>query len=65
MGTKEKVPVGAAFPGFIVGCVLYLLGGVVGPRMGPGWADVIQGSSFFVGLVGIVIGVRRAQRKKA
>jgi hypothetical protein len=61
---RESVPIGAALPGVIVGCVLYLAGGVVGPRIGPGWADVIQGSAFFVGLIGAVLGVRRAQRLK-
>ncbi len=52
----------AALPGVIVGCVLYLIGGLVGPGLGPGWTDVIQGLSFFVGLIFVVIGVRRSQK---
>jgi uncharacterized membrane protein YeaQ/YmgE (transglycosylase-associated protein family) len=62
MGKKAEFPLNAALPGLVVGCICYLVGGVVGPRLGPGWGDVLQGSSFFVGLIVAVIGVRRAQR---
>jgi hypothetical protein len=65
MAASEKVPVGAALPGLVVGCVVYLVGVVVGPRIGPGWSDVLEGSAFFVGLIGIVIGVRRARRRQS
>src|SRR5262252_5348866 len=41
----------AALPGIIVGCSLWAIGALVGPKMGPGWTDVIQGSSFFIGLI--------------
>jgi hypothetical protein len=49
----------AALPGIIVGCSLWAIGALVGPKMGPGWTDVIQGSSFFIGLVWAAVGVRR------
>jgi hypothetical protein len=49
----------AALPGFILGCALFLGGGLLGPTLGPGWQDVVQGSAFFIGLVWVVIAVRR------
>jgi hypothetical protein len=64
MGARGKDPIAAALPGFAVGCVLYLLGTFLGPKLGPGWTDILQGSSFFVGLIIIVIGVRRWRSKQ-
>ena len=49
----------AALPGVIVGCGLWVIGALVGRALGPGWTDVIQGSSFFIGLIWVVVGVRR------
>jgi hypothetical protein len=49
----------AALPGIIVGCSLWAIGALVGPKIGPGWTDVIQGSSFFIGLIWAAVGVRR------
>jgi hypothetical protein len=49
----------AALPGIIVGCSLWAIGALAGPKMGPGWTDVIQGSSFFIGLIWAAVGVRR------
>lgn len=63
VGARGKHPIAAALPGLVVGCVVYLAGSLLGPRFGPGWTDVLQGSSFFVGLILIVIGVRRRRRR--
>jgi hypothetical protein len=52
----------AALPGFILGCVLFLCGGLLGPKVDPGWQDVMQGSAFFFGLIWVVIAVRRNTR---
>jgi hypothetical protein len=52
----------AALPGIIVGCGLWLIGALIGPALGPGWTDVIQGSAFFIGLIWVLIGVRRRAR---
>jgi hypothetical protein len=49
----------AALPGVIVGCSLWAIGALVGRAIGPGWTDVIQGSSFFIGLIWAAVGVRR------
>jgi hypothetical protein len=55
----------AALPGVIAGCAVYLIGTFLGPSFGPGWQDVLQGGAFFVGLIGIVIGVRRQMRARS
>jgi hypothetical protein len=64
VGLRGKDPIAAALPGLVVGCVVYLAGSLVGPKLGAGWTDVLQGSSFFVGLLLIVIGVRRNRRNR-
>jgi hypothetical protein len=48
-----------ALPGFILGWVLFFGGGLFGPMLGPGWQDLLQGSAFFIGLIWVVIAVRR------
>lgn len=45
----------ATLPGLIIGCGLWVIGALVGRAVGPGWTDVIQGSSFFIGAIGIVV----------
>ena len=57
MSTKELIVAG--LPGFILGCILFFAGGFVGPILGSGGQDVLQGSSFFVGLIWAVISIRR------
>jgi len=51
-------------PGAIVGSVIYVLGAVVGPIMGAGWQDVIQGLSFFIGLIFALICILIFRRKQ-
>jgi hypothetical protein len=52
----------AALPGVIAGCAGYLAGAFLGPGLGPGWQGILQGGAFFVGLIGVAIGVRRQNR---
>jgi hypothetical protein len=55
-----------ALPGVIIGCVIYVLGAFLGPILEPGWQEVIQGLSFFIGLIAIlVLALRRRQRDAA
>ena len=58
---KSSDIINAALPGFIAGCILFVISSFVGPVIGPGWTDLLQGLSFFVGLVWILIGIRRKQ----
>jgi hypothetical protein len=58
---KPNDIINGALPGFIAGCVLYVISSFVGPILGPGWSDVLQGLSFFVGLIWVLIGIRRKQ----
>ena len=53
----------AALPGAIAGAAVYIFGRVAGPHIGPGWQDILKGGAFFVGLIGIAIGVLRAAKK--
>jgi hypothetical protein len=53
--------INAAMPGFVAGCILFVISTFVGPIIGPGWTDLLQGLSFFVGLVWILLAVRRKQ----
>ena len=53
----------AALPGAIAGGVVYVVGTFIGPRIGPGWQDILQGGAFFVGLIWIAIGVTRAAKR--
>jgi hypothetical protein len=55
----------AALPGVIAGCAVYLAGTFLGPSLGPGWQDILQGGAFFIGLIGVVIGVRRQMRARS
>jgi hypothetical protein len=64
MGAKGRDPIAAALPGFVVGCALYVAGSLLGAKLGPGYTEILQGSSFFVGLIVIVIGVRAWRRKQ-
>ena len=57
MSTNESIV--AALPGFILGCILFFAGGLVGPILGSAGQDVLQGSSFFIGLILAVINIRR------
>lgn len=54
-----------ALPGVIVGCVIYVLGAFLGPILGPGWQDVIQGLSFFIGLICVLLLVLRRRQRDA
>jgi hypothetical protein len=56
---KSNDIINGALPGLIAGCILYVIGGFVGPIIGPGWSDLLQGLSFFVGLIWVAIGIRR------
>jgi hypothetical protein len=49
----------AALPAAIAGGAVYVVGSFVGPRMGPGWEDIIHGGAFFVGLIWLLINIRR------
>ena len=49
----------AALPGFILGCILFFAGCLVGPILGSVGQDVLQGSSLFIGLIWAVISIRR------
>jgi len=60
-----NVLIKGALPAVIVGCVLYLAGAVIGPMIGPGWSDVIEGLAFFVGLAWAAVGIRRRNREVA
>lgn len=57
MSTNELIVAG--LPGFILGCILFFAGGLVGPILGSVEQDVLQGSSFFIGLIWAVISIRR------
>lgn len=60
------IVIGAA-PGLILGAVLYGFSGGIGAHLSPGWTDLLQGGAIFVGLVGVLLGIRlrtaRAARK--
>jgi uncharacterized membrane protein YeaQ/YmgE (transglycosylase-associated protein family) len=58
---KSSDIINGAMPGFIAGCILYVIGSFVGPIIGAGWTDVLQGLSILVGLVWILLGIRRRQ----
>jgi hypothetical protein len=58
---KSSDVINGALPGFIAGCVLYVISSFVGPIIGTGWTDVLQGISIFVGLIWILLGIRRRQ----
>jgi hypothetical protein len=52
----------ALIPGLIVGGILWGFGAIAGPQFGPGWEDVIEGGAFFVGLVVVLVSLRRKTR---
>ncbi len=54
-----------ALPGVIIGCVIYALGAFLGPILGPGWQDVIQGLSFFIGLISMLVLVLHRRHRDA
>ena len=57
--------VSAALVPVIAGALLWLGGGAFGPRIGPGWADLIQGLAVFVAMIWIAVAaVRRAGAKR-
>ncbi len=58
---KSSDIINGAMPGFIAGCILYVISSFVGPIIGAGWTDVLQGLSILVGLVWILLGIRRKQ----
>jgi len=43
--------------------MVYVFSTIAGPRIGPGWQDILQGGAFFVGLIWIAISVSRAARR--
>ena len=57
MSTNELIVAG--LPGFILGCILFFAGCLVGPILGSVGQDVLQGSSLFIGLIWAVINIRR------
>ena len=57
MSTNELIVAG--LPGFILSCILFFAGCFVGPILGSVGQDVLQGSSFFIGLIWAVISIRR------
>jgi hypothetical protein len=58
---KSSDIINGAIPGFIAGCILYVISSFVGPIIGAGWTDVLQGLSILAGLVWILLGIRRKQ----
>ena len=58
---KSSDIINGAMPGIIAGCILYVISSFVGPIIGAGWTDVLQGLSILVGLVWILLGIRRKQ----
>jgi hypothetical protein len=58
---KSSDIINGALPGFIAGCILYVISSFVGPIIGAGWTDLLQGLSIFVGLIWILVGIRRKQ----
>jgi hypothetical protein len=58
---KSSDIINGAMPGFIAGCILYVISSFVEPIIGAGWTDVLQGLSILVGLVWILLGIRRKQ----
>lgn len=56
---KSSDIINGAMPGFIAGCILYVVSTFVGPIIGAGWTDLLQGLSIVVGLVWILLGIRR------
>jgi hypothetical protein len=60
---KSGDVINGILPGFIAGCVLYVISSFVGPMIGPGWTDVLQGISIFVGLIWALLGIRRRQSR--
>ena len=53
--------INAAMPGLIAGCILFVIGSFAGPIIGAGWTDLLQGLSIFVGLIWVLLGIRRKQ----
>jgi hypothetical protein len=49
----------AVLPGIIAGGILYVISTLVGPGLGPGWRDVLQGLSVVVGMTWVGIAVLR------
>jgi len=58
---KSSDIINAALPGVIAGCILYVISSFVGPIIGPGWTDLLQGLSIFAGLIWVLLGIRRKQ----
>jgi len=51
----------------LVGVALWFAGGLLGPRLGAGWTDLIQGLAVFVALVWIAVAATlqlRARRRR-
>jgi hypothetical protein len=55
----------AALPGVIAGCAVYLAGAFLGPSLRPGGQGILQGGASSIGLIGVVIGVRRQRRARS
>jgi hypothetical protein len=58
---KSSDVINGALPGFIAGCILFVISTFAGSIIGPGWTDLLQGLSIFVGLIWILLGIRRKQ----
>jgi Na+(H+)/acetate symporter ActP len=52
-------------PGVIVGCAIYVVGALLGPILGPGWEEIIQGLSFFIGLICVLLLVLHRRQRDA
>jgi hypothetical protein len=49
----------------VIAGALYGLGGSLGPHIGPGWEDILEGIAMFVGIAGMALGVGRLSRALA
>jgi hypothetical protein len=45
--------------------MFYGLGGLLGPRIGPGWDNILEGIAMFVGIAGMALGAGRLSRALA
>ena len=46
----------------VIAAMLYGLGGLLGPRIGPGWDNILEGIAMFVGIAGMALGAGRLSR---
>jgi hypothetical protein len=51
--------------GAIPGAILYVIGSLIGPALGPGWEDLLHGIAGFVMIFGALLNMRRRVRRTA